>query len=134
MLNFIRKLLYGWILSGFVFLLIGFLSVFKYKPPALLFTTSDYIKHFIAYLFLSILMFFPFEKNYSHLRVVVRSAIIFVFCVVYGILLEFAQNYVPGRDPDIFDAYANSLGALTGQIIIILVSLFKTDTAETSTD
>ena len=38
----------------------------------------------------------------------------------YGVLIEFFQRYVPGRDPDIYDAFADSAGALFGIVVILI--------------
>jgi VanZ family protein len=36
----------------------------------------------------------------------------FLFTIVYGILDEVHQMYVPGRSPDVYDAMADAFGAL----------------------
>ncbi|MBM9519788.1 VanZ family protein [Desulforhopalus vacuolatus] len=33
------------------------------------------------------------------------------FCIFYGITDEFHQSFIPGRSPDIFDVFADSIGA-----------------------
>ena len=38
----------------------------------------------------------------------------------YGVLIEFFQRFVPGRDPDIYDAFADSAGAIFGIVIILI--------------
>ena len=38
----------------------------------------------------------------------------------YGVLIEFFQHFVPGRDPDIYDVFADSTGALFGIVIVLI--------------
>lgn len=38
-------------------------------------------------------------------------------CLVYGLLLEVLQQFVPGRMSDIYDLVANFIGALLGVIV-----------------
>lgn len=42
-------------------------------------------------------------------------------CIVYGLILESLQYFVPGRMVDIYDLLANTLGAIVG---VILFSTF----------
>ncbi|MFT7036511.1 MAG: VanZ family protein [Cyclobacteriaceae bacterium] len=46
----------------------------------------------------------------------------FILSVVYGIILESLQYFVPGRMVDIYDLLANTLGAIVG---VILFSTFN---------
>lgn len=46
----------------------------------------------------------------------------FFISVVYGIILESLQYFVPGRMVDIYDLLANTLGAIVG---VILFSTFN---------
>ena len=39
--------------------------------------------------------------------------------IVYGAVLEFLQQYVPGRMTDIYDLLANTLGAVMGTIVFV---------------
>lgn len=41
-------------------------------------------------------------------------------CLVYGIVLEFLQQFVPGRMSDIYDLIANFTGALLGVIVFMI--------------
>lgn len=70
---------------------------------------NDKIKHAIAYLILSILIFRATQKTkykkYSYL-------ISIIFSTLYGISDEFHQYFVPGRMMSIYDIFANFLGSV----------------------
>jgi VanZ family protein len=70
----------------------------------------DKINHFIAYAVLSL-----------NLGFVVKRVKTYLFCIpllfAYGLLLEYFQGFVPGRQPSWLDALANSIGVVIGLII-----------------
>lgn len=44
-------------------------------------------------------------------------------CVVWGVVDEVHQSFVPGRFPDVFDVLADSVGAVLGTLLhVVLVS------------
>lgn len=72
---------------------------------------NDKVQHFSAYFLLGGIPAFGFER---------RSGILAALSMIaFGVALEFLQRVV-GRDFDVWDMVANSLGVLTG----IAVSLF----------
>lgn len=78
----------------------------------------DKIKHFIAYAVLSL-----------NVGLVVKKLKTYLFClpllIGYGILLEYCQGFVPGREPSWLDALANSIGISIGFILYLSISLKK---------
>ena len=67
----------------------------------------DKIVHFAGYMVLAVQAQPVFSTR--------RAALIAALCMVpFGIAMEIGQDYVPGRQADVFDAVANSIGALMG--------------------
>jgi VanZ family protein len=58
--------------------------------------------------------YFPLLKRYALLGA-------FIFTVVYGLLDEFHQRFVPGRASDIYDVMADTGGALLYAVIAWMV-------------
>lgn len=80
----------------------------------------DKINHFMAYAVLSL-----------NVGLVVKKFKTFAFYIPlligYGLLLEYLQGFVPGRQPSWLDAIANSMGVCIGFILYFLSSLKKSE-------
>jgi len=74
-----------------------------------LFPGADKIAHCLAYGWLAILPFFGFEK----MRAASAGALLMI---PYGIILEFAQQHVPGRDFSFADMAAGGVGVILGMV------------------
>ena len=74
--------------------------------------SQDKASHFIAYFFLTINTLLISEKHIKSILLI----------ILYGIILEYLQSFVPGRFPAYNDIIANSLGSLSGLIIILISS------------
>ena len=73
------------------------------------FSYADKIVHFFLYFFLVLFWFLA----YSGLKF--KKIQLFFLAILLGIIIEFLQEYyVPNRTGDVFDALANTLGALSG--------------------
>ena len=83
------------------------------------FSYADKIVHFFLYFFLTLLWLLAYPKWW-------RKRIFFIILVLlWGIAIELIQEYfVPTRSGDVFDAIANTAGALTG--LLIFYSWIKT--------
>ncbi len=84
---------------------------------------SDKVIHFVAYFFLSFLLWFAVNPNKKvHWR---RPAVwIILFAVVwYGVIDEWLQMYV-GRNADVRDFFADFAGAVTGLLILTFVNFW----------
>ena len=103
----------------FIILIIA-ISVLSLLPPksGLELGKSDKINHFLAYAILSL--------NFGFISSKIRSYFIGIpILIAYGILIEFFQGLVPGRDPSFYDALANSVGVFLGFFIFSLFSRIK---------
>jgi VanZ family protein len=70
----------------------------------------DKINHFIAYAILSLNVGLVVKKLKTYL-------LYLPLLIGYGILLEYCQAFVPGREPSWLDALANAIGVVIGLII-----------------
>ena len=103
----------------FIILIIA-ITVLSLLPPksGLELGKSDKLNHFLAYAILSL--------NFGFLSTKIRSYFIGIpFLIAYGLLIEFFQGFVPGRDPSLYDALANSAGVFSGFFIFSLFSRIK---------
>ena len=83
------------------------------------FGLSDKALHFGAYLLLSAIPSFGFERR--------RGTMAALSMVLLGVVLEFAQRMVPGRDFEIADMVANALGVLAGLALTLPIKTFILD-------
>ena len=73
---------------------------------------NDKIVHFLFYFFFVVFWSFALHKNFYLKK---YSFIIVVFAIVYGIIIEILQELLTTtREPDLYDVFANSLGAIIG--------------------
>ena len=103
----------------FIILIIA-ITVLSLLPPksGVAIGKYDKINHFLAYAILSL--------NFGFISTKIRSYFIGIpFLIAYGILIEFFQGFVPGRDPSFYDALANSAGVFLGFFIFLLFSRIK---------
>lgn len=92
------------------FLLIG-ITILSLLPPksGLEIQSNDKVNHFVAYACLTFCgLAAKFLKQ--------AFGIVLLF-ILFGILMEWLQGFVPGRDQSFFDAIANMLGVGIGFII-----------------
>ncbi len=75
--------------------------------------TNDKVGHFLAYSALSFNLLLL--CNSTKQKVLGIS-----FAIAYGLLMEFCQGLVPGRDPSVYDMIANSTGVLIGFVLVFL--------------
>lgn len=99
--------------------LIAYLSL---SPSTGVSVGNDKIGHFIAY---AILMLngglIAMLGRQSQYRLKRKLWVFFGFSVLFGILMEVGQNFVPGRDTSFYDLLANVLGALFGFVLTIFI-------------
>ncbi len=98
-----------WLLST-CFILIG-ITILSLLPPksGLEIQSNDKINHFVAY---ACLTFCGLAANIRK-----RAFGVVLLFILYGILMEWLQGFVPGRDQSFFDTIANMLGVGIGFII-----------------
>ena len=68
----------------------------------------------LSILFLKILRYFDLTKWQE-------SSWTFVFCTLYGLIIEILQTFVPGRFFQLIDMGLNSIGAIIGITIYLVV-------------
>lgn len=101
---------------------LSLISLNNQQPSAIPY--KDKMVHFVFY-FVFILLWFRFKKSESHNKK--TGLLIFVIAVGYGVLMEICQSaFTTTRSADIYDVIANSLGALSGLILINYKLLNKT--------
>ena len=80
--------------------------------------TNDKVGHFIAYGTFALI-----SLSYGIGRYKIPQILLFNF--LFGIFMEFCQGFVPGREPSVLDALANTSGILIGWTIFRLLSRKK---------
>ncbi len=75
--------------------------------------------HFFAYFILGIFVINAMRRNDKRSNIDIIIAIL--VCVLYAMSDEIHQFYVPGRGPQLKDVFIDSIGAVTGIIIYLLV-------------
>ncbi len=87
--------------------------------PQLGISFADKIFHFLAYSLFTVLWYLAFFHAFSFKK---RKSVIYavVFAILFGIVIEVLQDTMTAsRALDIYDALANTLGALFAAIIIV---------------
>ena len=74
----------------------------------------DKLVHVCLFGSLSLSILVHFEKlKFTKLKTVRAHAYVLIFCIIYGILMEYYQKYyVPSRGFDVNDMLADALGAI----------------------
>lgn len=72
----------------------------------------DWFSHALVYLVLALLASRAFSAGGALDRRL--AALVFAFCVAYGISDEWHQSFVPGRHPDAWDVLKDTIGSLGG--------------------
>ncbi len=98
--------------------LIFYLSSRSSLPTPLLFPHQDKLMHMGAYFIMAILAWRLFKDFFNFYAALLIS---FCFCSLYGISDEWHQAYVPGREADLLDWLADSLGAAIALVSIQLL-------------
>jgi VanZ family protein len=84
----------------------------------------DKLVHVCLFGSLSFSFFLHFEKTkYKQLKTVRAKAIVLIFCIVYGIGMEFYQKYfVPTRGFEVNDMVADAVGAILALPLFNLIN------------
>lgn len=80
---------------------------------------SDKLLHLCGYFILAFMVYLSFVKSGVKKYVFILA---FLIAVLYGIIDEFHQALVPGRDATIGDVIADSLGALLGSYLAGIIT------------
>ncbi len=104
----------GWMVTLF------FLSSQSHLPTPDLFAYQDKLFHTLAYGMLGVLLLMSFRyeaPSYTGIQIALAAGI----ASLYGISDEVHQSFVPGREADIFDWVADTVGALTAVLILAFI-------------
>ena len=74
---------------------------------------SDKLLHFFCFLYLIIISWLS--------RIINNELWLYVIVLAYGILIEIIQIYIPYRSFEFLDIFADFLGVLVGNFLIILL-------------
>jgi len=78
-------------------------------------SSNDKFFHFVFYAILTVLLLLYKRKTKYNLLII-------LFVIIYGIIIEILQALLTtNREADIYDAIANSLGAITGLVFLRIV-------------
>ncbi|MCW1147149.1 VanZ family protein [Flavobacterium lacisediminis] len=80
---------------------------------------NDKIVHFLFYFVFVVLWSFATVKSYLNIK---YDLLIVAFAILYGIIIEVLQSVLTKtREADLYDMFANSLGAIVGFIGFFVV-------------
>lgn len=75
----------------------------------------DKIAHAIVFAIQSLLLIVAFTKQYTFQFVKENSIFLAVIVsIIYGLIIELAQSFIPGRGVELGDLIADSLGSVVG--------------------
>ncbi len=103
-------MMYGWLIT------VLFLSTYKFSyqnAPE----NSDKLVHFIIYFFTSFISYLYFLKYIKNKKLLTIFSVL--FAILYGIIMECIQYFLPYRSFSTGDIIANSLGAIIFGILAI---------------
>lgn len=82
--------------------------------------SNDKLVHLGVFLIYTLLWSFGLHGLEARKGIKIKVLILaLTISIVYGAILEFLQQFVPGRMTDIYDLLANTLGAVMGTIVFI---------------
>lgn len=81
------------------------------------------IAHFSIYTLLGILLM-CFAKTYD-MPDKKRVAFCTLYVIIFASLDEFHQSFTPGRNPSVVDVFIDTIGALTGMTLILIIFKVK---------
>lgn len=89
------------------------------------FMSFDTIAHFGFFGIMVFLMIIGFSKQYSFHFLRIRAIpVALTVSIVYGVLIEGLQHFIPGRFFELSDILANSLGCFVGVGLFYIVYKF----------
>lgn len=98
--------------------MIFFLSSREWPEVLRGFEISDKLIHTFAYIPLAFLFYNSLIKSGVRKYVFLFA---FLLTAIYGISDELHQAFVPGRDPSVFDAFADSFGGFLGSSLAAVI-------------
>ncbi len=71
------------------------------------------VTHFSLYFILSFFLFNAFSESGMDPDKIKTMVFVFLICLLYGILDEIHQSFVPGRHPSAYDVFLDGAGAFS---------------------
>jgi len=94
----------------------------RYFPPIKIFRYDKFI-HIGLFFILGLFVYRAINSiAQKHLFNWVIAFVSFAIVMLYGVLDEMHQGFVPGRSVDVWDAVADTIGGITAMIIIYFLS------------
>ena len=85
-------------------------------PMPMLFVHQDKVHHAIAYFVMGVLAWRSFRAFIK--RPIILLLVSLLFCSVYGVSDEWHQSFVKGRQADVADWFADTVGAMLAMLMI----------------
>ena len=96
------------------------------KLPKIAFLVSDKIVHGAVFFVFGLLVYRALEPKIRVDTIDWRRLLLSISAVViYGIIDEYHQSFVPGRTVDVLDASADSVGGVLSGIVIYLMNWWR---------
>lgn len=116
-----RKLrsMLNWALALLYMGLIYYLSSLP-NPPSVLVTAPDYVLHAAEYFVLYVLVFLALHEGLHRYPRRGSFWVPALFAILYGMLDEYHQKFVPNRDASIHDLLADMVGVGVGVPFVLL--------------
>ena len=114
------RLLFYWlpvVLYGGLIFYLSSLSIPHFRSP---FPFYDKVIHAIEYAIFAILLYRALHTSLQTPFVRLTGVLVVLFCILYGMVDEYHQSFVPTRISDLYDLMADTTGAILG---ILWVSL-----------
>jgi VanZ family protein len=96
-------------------------SIPQLPEPDLGIPSMDKLAHFVEYGILAILVLRAFTYSASTRTSTVKYLIAILICVIFAAFDEYHQASIPGRDSDLFDLAADSVGIVIGSLLHHLI-------------
>jgi len=88
---------------------------------------ADWIANIVLYIPLSFLMSATINRVHSLLSRLLVALLVFVFCLLISVAVEFSQLFFPPRTVSLNDLIAEALGSLIGVLIWLFLSTYFSD-------
>jgi VanZ family protein len=106
---------------------IFFLSHQSTLPMPLAFPHQDKLSHLLAYAVMAVLAWRAFSHRFAVHRIL--GLVTILFCSLYGMSDEFHQSFVAGRNSEVADWLADTLGAAIATAAMIRYQQRRNDPA-----
>jgi len=85
------------------------------------FENVDKVAHAFTLLVFSFLLIVGFKKHCNYVLHLDARYFSVIVAILYGVIIEFIQVFVPGRQFELMDIVANSVGSVFGMLLFYIV-------------